>query len=104
LAPPVTPGIDLAIVAAQRGYRLTVVVPDKSSREKVTILKAYGAEVVITTGAVPAPCPGKIPRMLPKWPGGSRRRRLGRPTSTTMLPTQRSKSRLSSRAVFRPTM
>jgi cystathionine beta-synthase len=53
-------GIGLAMVAAQRGYTLTVVVPDKSSREKVTILKAYGAEVVITTGAVPRQDPAHV--------------------------------------------
>jgi cystathionine beta-synthase len=53
-------GIGLAIVAAQRGYRLTVVLPDKSSREKVTILKAYGAEVVVTSGAVPREDPAHV--------------------------------------------
>lgn len=53
-------GIGLAIVAAQRGYRLVVVVPDKSSREKITILRAYGAEVVVTAGAVPREDPAHI--------------------------------------------
>jgi cystathionine beta-synthase len=46
-------GVGLAIVAAQRGYRLVVVVPDKTSTEKVAILGAYGAEVVVTPGALP---------------------------------------------------
>ncbi|GAA2607197.1 PLP-dependent cysteine synthase family protein [Paractinoplanes durhamensis] len=45
-------GIGLAIVGAQRGYRTIVVVPDKSSAEKVATLRAYGAEVVVTTGGV----------------------------------------------------
>lgn len=53
-------GIGLAIVAAQRGYRLTVVVPDKTSREKTAILQAYGAEVVITPGAVPREDPAHV--------------------------------------------
>jgi cystathionine beta-synthase len=53
-------GIGLAIVAAQRGYRLTVVLPDKSSREKITILRAYGAEVVVTPGAVPREDPAHV--------------------------------------------
>ena len=53
-------GIGLAIVAAQRGYRLTVVVPDKTSREKTAILRAYGAEVVVTPGAVPREHPDHV--------------------------------------------
>lgn len=46
-------GVGLAIVAAQRGYRLIVVVPDKTSTEKIAILRAYGADVVVTPGALP---------------------------------------------------
>ncbi|WP_410623521.1 PLP-dependent cysteine synthase family protein [Amycolatopsis sp. cmx-8-4] len=53
-------GIGLAIVAAQRGYRLTVVLPDKSSREKTAILRAYGADVVVTPGAVPREDPAHV--------------------------------------------
>ncbi|WP_370962493.1 pyridoxal-phosphate dependent enzyme [Amycolatopsis sp. cg9] len=53
-------GIGLAIVAAQRGYRLTVVVPDKTSSEKTAILRAYGAEVVVTPGAVPQEDPEHV--------------------------------------------
>ncbi|HEY3708369.1 MAG TPA: pyridoxal-phosphate dependent enzyme [Amycolatopsis sp.] len=56
-------GIGLAIVAAQRGYRLTVVVPDKSSREKTLILQAYGAEVVVTPGAVPREDPAHVSQL-----------------------------------------
>jgi len=41
-------GIALAVVAAQRGYHLTVVVPDKMSAEKISHLRALGAEVVLT--------------------------------------------------------
>ncbi|GLY43125.1 cystathionine beta-synthase [Amycolatopsis sp. NBRC 101858] len=53
-------GIGLAIVAAQRGYRLTVVVPDKTSAEKTAILRAYGAEVVVTPGAVAREDPAHV--------------------------------------------
>ncbi|MEV4143932.1 pyridoxal-phosphate dependent enzyme [Amycolatopsis sp. NPDC049691] len=53
-------GIGLAIVAAQLGYRLTVVVPDKTSREKIAILRAYGAEVVTTPGTVPREDPAHV--------------------------------------------
>jgi cystathionine beta-synthase len=47
-------GVGLAMVAAVRGYRCIFVLPDKMSREKIALLKAYGAEVVITpTGVAP---------------------------------------------------
>ncbi len=41
-------GVGLALVAAVRGYRCIFVLPDKMSSEKVLLLKAYGAEVVVT--------------------------------------------------------
>ncbi len=46
-------GVGLAIAAAIRGYRCIFTMPDKMSQEKVRLLKAYGAEVVITPTAVP---------------------------------------------------
>lgn len=45
-------GLALALVAAQKGYRLVLVIPDKMSREKISNLKAMGAEVVITRSDV----------------------------------------------------
>jgi cystathionine beta-synthase len=48
-----TTGVGLAIVAAQRGYRCTFVMTDKVSPEKVSLLRAYGAEVVVCPVAVP---------------------------------------------------
>lgn len=45
-------GVGLAIVAAQRGYRCIFVVTDKVAVEKVDILRAYGAEVVVCPVAV----------------------------------------------------
>ena len=44
-------GIGLALVAAVRGYRLVIVMPDSMSVERIRIMKAYGAEVVLTPGA-----------------------------------------------------
>lgn len=41
-------GVGLALVAQQRGYRCIFVVPDKFAGEKVAVLRAYGAEVVMT--------------------------------------------------------
>lgn len=46
-------GVGLALVALQRGYRMVFVVPDKFAGEKVAVLKAYGAEVVMTPTHVP---------------------------------------------------
>jgi cystathionine beta-synthase len=46
-------GVGLAIAAALRGYRCIFTMPDKMSQEKVRLLKAFGAEVIITPTAVP---------------------------------------------------
>jgi cystathionine beta-synthase len=45
-------GVGLAIAAAIRGYRCIFTMPDKMSQEKVRLLKAFGAEVIITPTAV----------------------------------------------------
>ena len=45
-------GAGLAIVATQRGYRCVFVMPDKMSQEKIDLLRAYGAEVVVCPTAV----------------------------------------------------
>ncbi|MEU7039900.1 pyridoxal-phosphate dependent enzyme [Streptomyces varsoviensis] len=50
-------GAGLAMVAAQRGYRCVFAIPDKSSAEKIALLRAYGAEVVV--------CPSGVPREHP---------------------------------------
>jgi len=46
-------GMALAMVAAIRGYRCIFTMPDKMSQEKVKLLRAFGAEVVIMPTAVP---------------------------------------------------
>ena len=45
-------GVGLAIVAAIRGYRCIFVMPDKMSQEKILLLRAYGARVIVTPTAV----------------------------------------------------
>ena len=44
-------GIGLAAVAAARGYRAMIVMPDSMSPERIRLMRAYGAEVVLTPGA-----------------------------------------------------
>lgn len=44
-------GIGLASIAASRGYRMILTMPDTMSVERINLLKAYGAEVVLTPGA-----------------------------------------------------
>ncbi len=44
-------GIALAMVAAQRGYRMTLIMPDNLSVERRQLMKAYGAELILTPAA-----------------------------------------------------
>jgi cystathionine beta-synthase len=46
-------GVGLALVAQQRGYSCVFVVPDKVSQDKINVLRAYGAQVVVCPTAVP---------------------------------------------------
>lgn len=46
-------GVGLALAAALKGYRCIFTIPDKMSQEKVRLLKAFGAEVIVTPTAVP---------------------------------------------------
>jgi cystathionine beta-synthase len=69
-------GVGLAMVAAVKGYRCIFVLPDKMSSEKIGLLKAYGAEVVITPTSVPPDSPdsynGVADRLAREIPGGWR--------------------------------
>jgi cystathionine beta-synthase len=69
-------GVGLAMVAAVKGYRCIFVLPDKMSAEKISLLKAYGAEVVITPTAVAPDSPesynGVADRLTREIPGAWR--------------------------------
>ena len=45
-------GVGLALVASVRGYKMVFTIPDKQSREKINMLKAFGAEVIVCPTAV----------------------------------------------------
>ena len=67
-------GVGLAIAAALKGYRCIFVMPDKMSQEKISLLRAYGAEVVICPTAVEPESPESYysvsDRLAEEIPGG----------------------------------
>ena len=99
-------GVGLAIAAALKGYRCIFVMPDKMSQEKISLLRAYGAEVVICPDARRA---ASRPRATTRSRTGSPRRSRApsSPTSTrtwatrtrtTRRPAPRSGSRRAARS------
>ena len=78
-------GVGLAMVAAVKGYRCIFVLPDKMAAEKIALLKAYGAEVVITPTAVAPDSPesynGVADRLAREIPGAWRPNQFANPTN-----------------------
>lgn len=72
-------GVGLAIAAALKGYKTIFVMPDKMSKEKILLLRAYGAKVVITPTAVPPEDPRSYYEVA---------RRLSRETTNAILANQ----------------
>ncbi|HEY0969703.1 MAG TPA: pyridoxal-phosphate dependent enzyme [Gemmatimonadales bacterium] len=62
-------GVGLAIAAAMKGYRCIFTMPDKMSQEKVRLMKAFGAEVIVTPTAVPPDHPDNYVMMAKRIAG-----------------------------------
>jgi cystathionine beta-synthase len=67
-------GVGLAIVAAEKGYHCLFVCPDKVAQDKISVLRAYGAEVVVCPGTVSPDHPDSYysvsTRLARETPGG----------------------------------
>ncbi len=78
-------GVGLALVAAIKGYRTIFVMPDKMSEDKISLLKAYGAEVVITPTSVSPDSPesynGVADRLAKEIPGAYRPNQFENPNN-----------------------
>ncbi len=78
-------GVGLALVAAIKKYRCIFVMPDKMSRDKIDLLKAYGAEVVVTPTSVPPDSPesynGVAERLSQEIPGAYRPNQFANPSN-----------------------
>ena len=72
-------GVGLALAAAIKGYRCIFTIPDKMSQEKVRLLKAFGAEVLVTPSAVPPDHPDSYTEMA---------RRIAEDTPNAILANQ----------------
>ncbi len=62
-------GIALAMVAAARGYRLILTMPESMSAERVALLRAYGAEIVLTPGTLMVEAVERARKLVSETPG-----------------------------------
>ena len=78
-------GVGLALAAAIKRYRCIFVMPDKMSEDKISLLRAYGAEVVITPTSVPPDSPesynGVADRLAREIPGAFRPNQFENPNN-----------------------
>ncbi|AFY36343.1 cystathionine beta-synthase [Calothrix sp. PCC 7507] len=78
-------GVGIALIAAVKKYRCIFVMPDKMSQDKINLLKAYGAEVVVTPTSVPPDSPesynGVAERLAKEIPGAYRPNQFENPNN-----------------------
>ena len=72
-------GIGLAVAAIAKGYKMVFTLPDKMSKEKIDLLKAFGAKVIITPTAVPPDHPANYVRVA---------ERIVKETPNSFMPNQ----------------
>ena len=80
-------GIGLALIAALKGYKIILVIPDKMSREKILHLEGLGAEIILTRSDVPEGHPEYYQDMARKLaqeiPGAFLANQFGNPANPT---------------------
>ncbi|HTV21107.1 MAG TPA: pyridoxal-phosphate dependent enzyme, partial [Polyangiaceae bacterium] len=74
-------GIALAMIAAARGYKLLLTMPEAMSRERVALLKAYGAEVHLTPGTLMREAVAKAEALGKETPGAVLLRQFDNPAN-----------------------
>lgn len=74
-------GIALAMIAAARGYRLVLSMPEAMSAERAGLLRAYGAEVVLTPGTLMAPAVEQAEALRASIPGAVMLRQFENPAN-----------------------
>src|SRR3972149_1195739 len=72
-------GIGLAVAAIAKGYKMVFTLPDKMSKEKIDLLKAFGAKIIITPTAVPPDHPANYVRVA---------ERIVKETPNSFMPNQ----------------
>lgn len=74
-------GIALAMIAAARGYKLKLTMPEAMSRERVALLKAYGAEVILTPGTLMREAVARAEQLGKETPGAVLLRQFDNPAN-----------------------
>jgi len=72
-------GVGLALAAAVKGYKIIFTIPDKMSKEKIDLLRAYGAKIIVTPTAVPPDHPSSYTEVA---------RRIVETTPNAFMPNQ----------------
>ncbi len=74
-------GIALAMIAAARGYKLKLTMPEAMSQERVALLKAYGAEVILTPGTLMKDAVSRAEQLGRETPGAVLLRQFDNPAN-----------------------